>query len=1176
MCSRIASFPLLVVAVLLFGLSPNASAAGDLLLADAAPGRVVLNDTVTVFVVWGSSNMINQGRPGTGEEPARLDLGGRPAWEWFLSANPQAPVVALEDPIPARNAQNASPDPTKGSLWHPLVIEYYDATGNVVFMTSAVQGATGPTWMPPDGVCYLTGTQAIDNAMAVAEAQFGATHEVVFGGVVWNLSPGLSEEYFSSGQNALDDYPWSLYRVDLRTLLAAYGDYVSSHPNTQVHDGRFYLINTIIRRDDAYYSDGAVEQKADFGLDLEADVCSEFAFCSMVQESGFIKAQQEACGGNGSTCGGWYSPSNDPNNTGPHWGQAGLNHLGAKVGEVLVADRAGAASPWAIEVEVPQAGQWCASPPCPETPIRLDVYDDTAALVGSYPITPSVATPDWTARFDGSAAGADVALDWGALGTAFVTLEFVREETGADVLLGRYAYVPPAVGTAEFFQPSTGGEARAVHFDVGPDAVAARSQHTSTRFEDVFADAYVLPYNYGHYDASCTEAGCPAGAPDYFLARLPLSEDRPDAGERRFTFAAETDVNLTPFYGALTWDVSNLTLAFAPDRRLYVKGGDLTADGVRFTAAQPSQGWGGLRFDPASVGVLTGVTVERVVGPAGDQGDAAVEVYDADVLISESFIQDGTAVHGVWASGKDALLTLDQSFVQTMGGNGAGVVAAEGAEVHVYDSFVLNNGYVGAGATGTGSTLYLYRTEVSGSGSFGVVSEATAEVNFYRPGEPVPSEGVTVGTNLRGGLFARAGGDIVAGVYNNRRQSCTAACQNFVIDNWLGGNDFDARASGKNSALYAEYNFWGVGRSESDLEIVKTNGGKVFVAPLWDGISPRIGGGEGATEDPRLAAAVAAARAALASTADVGQAAREARATLNSAGALGNETGRGSFFGDLVASLVESAAGSAAVGDSAAASGALLAALLFSSTEEDHGLSYGKTSRFLGQVLSPELTEFLLLVLSSGDDDTEPWALSSMLSAYATGDDDDNARTTASTLTTEYADSDHELAGLTMTARLAAEDEDLPTVQATLAELEADWGDLLATESVAALARRLEDDLMGGRVGGGHTASAAPLAQAASATMPVAFRLLRARPNPFTGRTVVPFEVSDGTHVRVSVFDILGREVAVLADGRYAGGVYEATLEGRGLAAGLYVVTARVETPSGARRTLSQRVTLLR
>jgi len=59
-------------------------------------------------------------------------------------------------------------------------------------------------------------------------------------------------------------------------------------------------------------------------------------------------------------------------------------------------------------------------------------------------------------------------------------------------------------------------------------------------------------------------------------------------------------------------------------------------------------------------------------------------------------------------------------------------------------------------------------------------------------------------------------------------------------------------------------------------------------------------------------------------------------------------------------------------------------------------------------------------------------------------------------------------------------------------------------------------------------------------------------PNPFNPRTGVGFQVPGVSDVRLSVYDLLGREVAVLVNERKAPGSYEVTFEARNLASGVY------------------------
>lgn len=70
-------------------------------------------------------------------------------------------------------------------------------------------------------------------------------------------------------------------------------------------------------------------------------------------------------------------------------------------------------------------------------------------------------------------------------------------------------------------------------------------------------------------------------------------------------------------------------------------------------------------------------------------------------------------------------------------------------------------------------------------------------------------------------------------------------------------------------------------------------------------------------------------------------------------------------------------------------------------------------------------------------------------------------------------------------------------------------------------------------------------------------------PNPTSGRLTVPLTLAATSNVTVSVFDALGRRVAVLADGEMAEGAHALRLDARHLASGVYVVQARVDGAAG-------------
>jgi hypothetical protein len=90
------------------------------------------------------------------------------------------------------------------------------------------------------------------------------------------------------------------------------------------------------------------------------------------------------------------------------------------------------------------------------------------------------------------------------------------------------------------------------------------------------------------------------------------------------------------------------------------------------------------------------------------------------------------------------------------------------------------------------------------------------------------------------------------------------------------------------------------------------------------------------------------------------------------------------------------------------------------------------------------------------------------------------------------------------------------------------------------------------RVGGGDLAwEAGTFTLGASAVTGEA--AVAVAPNPFAGRTTISFEVAEATDARLAVYDVLGREVAVLVDGAVEAGTHQATFDASSLAAGTYV-----------------------
>ncbi|MCH7975859.1 MAG: T9SS type A sorting domain-containing protein, partial [Bacteroidetes bacterium] len=99
-----------------------------------------------------------------------------------------------------------------------------------------------------------------------------------------------------------------------------------------------------------------------------------------------------------------------------------------------------------------------------------------------------------------------------------------------------------------------------------------------------------------------------------------------------------------------------------------------------------------------------------------------------------------------------------------------------------------------------------------------------------------------------------------------------------------------------------------------------------------------------------------------------------------------------------------------------------------------------------------------------------------------------------------------------------------------------------------------------------------PTAVEMTADLPQGYLLSAPYPNPFNPRAVVPFEVPEAAHVRLTLVDIFGREVAILLNRQVAAGSHEAVLDGGHLASGVYLVRLEAEGVVHA----SQKVLLLR
>jgi tetratricopeptide (TPR) repeat protein len=70
--------------------------------------------------------------------------------------------------------------------------------------------------------------------------------------------------------------------------------------------------------------------------------------------------------------------------------------------------------------------------------------------------------------------------------------------------------------------------------------------------------------------------------------------------------------------------------------------------------------------------------------------------------------------------------------------------------------------------------------------------------------------------------------------------------------------------------------------------------------------------------------------------------------------------------------------------------------------------------------------------------------------------------------------------------------------------------------------------------------------------IPTGYELSNNYPNPFNPTTTISYQIPNTGHVTLKVFDMLGREVAILADEMKEAGYYTATFDGTRLSSGVY------------------------
>ena len=89
-----------------------------------------------------------------------------------------------------------------------------------------------------------------------------------------------------------------------------------------------------------------------------------------------------------------------------------------------------------------------------------------------------------------------------------------------------------------------------------------------------------------------------------------------------------------------------------------------------------------------------------------------------------------------------------------------------------------------------------------------------------------------------------------------------------------------------------------------------------------------------------------------------------------------------------------------------------------------------------------------------------------------------------------------------------------------------------------------------------------------SSGFPRTIELYQNYPNPFNAETVIRFHMPRSENVKVSVYDLYGREVVVLAEGTVDAGVHQVRFDALGLSAGVYFCRLQAEGAVQTRKLL--------
>ncbi len=673
-------------------------------------------------------------------------------------------------------------------------------------------------------------------------------------------------------------------------------------------------------------------------------------------------------------------------------------------------------------------------------------------------------------------------------------------------------------------------------------------------------ESWVLPYDASRYCAlapgtgsgssgSCTGATVsPSGVPSneiIFLSRIPFRSG-PQTLPVPLHATAESGWRV-PVGLTYTWSSADVSeIAFGRQGRLVVDG-TLNSGGLALAAGDAVQGWRGLSIAGGSA-TLDGV---RLTGVSYDDGshykraNSAVTVTGGATLT----LRNGTEVSGArMAQGVEATgatVIIEGPNTQIFANNYTAVVAMPGASVTIRDRAQITGNTAGILASGYDARIFLDNARIASNTGTGVsavggglVRTVSAATQFAR----------TEVIENRGGLDASGSGSVQMGSCNKFGTCSNSGHQ--IIRNAIppGATTtfFDASSTG-GSAVRAQGNDWAVG-SVNCLVLPKDGSSTLLVAPIIV---------NGPTTCP---VSLPGARAAGAPSGTF------ARSGVGSGVSTASRGGVESALAAVIAA--EEALDD---GDEAGATALISAALDAAETDDERAGVYGGATRILAQTQPAGLVAVIAARAAGAN---RPFALRALAVAAASAGDATAADGFAASLASEYAGTAHEAGALAMRTRLAARADDEAGAMAhlgtlwALAPTSADFATGAAVVAAAFPDADLEwapGDMGAGKAGTPDVATA-----------PLAARLT-VWPNPTTGAARMSIPAETGETLAVSVYDGLGRRVAVVADGVTAtGGAFEAALPAESLPPGIYLVRVERRGVDGTVSVAVARLTVVR